>query len=195
MSEKKEKLQKFIAAVNGEVEMRVGEILAEAENEKKRIISAAEEKGRNEAEKYLDEKKRNSGRDFVREISRAELDAKREVLLYREELTEKLFSDVKGRIEAYRKTDAYLKKLEEMLASSDISGNAEIRLAPEDMKHADKLKKSVPSSVEIKTDSNIRLGGLSVYFRDKGIVIDKTFDLALEEQREEFTASNVFAQK
>lgn len=195
MSEKKEKLQKFIAAVNGEVEMRVGEILAEAENEKKRIISAAEEKGRNEAEKYLDEKKRDAGRDFVREISRTELETKRNVLLYREELTEKLFSDVKKRLEEYRKTDAYSKKLADMLASSGISGSVEIRLAPEDMKLADSLKKGIKAETEFKADGNIKLGGLAVYFKDKGTVLDKTFDLALEEQREIFTSSNAFVQQ
>ena len=195
MSEKKEKLQKFIAAINGEVEMKVGEILSEAENEKKRIISAAEEKGRSEAEKYLDEKKRDAGRDFVREISRAELETKRGVLLHREELTEKLFSDVKKRIEAYRKTDAYGKMLAEILASADIAGNVEIRLASEDMKFADELKRSIKTAVEFKSDSNIKMGGLAVYFKDRGTVLDKTFDLALEEQREKFTASNAFSQK
>ena len=102
---------------------------------------------------------------------------------------------VKKRLEEYRKTDAYSKKLADMLASSGISGSVEIRLAPEDMKLADSLKKGIKAETEFKADGNIKLGGLAVYFKDKGTVLDKTFDLALEEQREIFTSSNAFVQQ
>lgn len=196
MSEKSEKLKKFIEAVNGEVEARVAEILTEAENEKKRIISAAEKKGSDEAERYLEDKKRNTGRDLLREVSAAELEVKRSVLLHREKLTDTLFEDVKKRIADYRKTPDYIKKLEKMLADAKIDTAAEIMLAPEDMGLADRLAKQLSADNAVfKADANIRLGGLAVFFKEKGIVIDKTFDLALEEQRSEFTASNAFAQE
>lgn len=194
MSEKKEKLRKFIEAVNSEAEARAAEILTEAEQEKKRIISAAEEKGRREAELYLDDKKSNAGRDFIREVSRAELEMKREVLLHRDELTNKLFAAVEKRLADYRKNSAYAEKLKEMLAAAQAEGDVEIMLAPEDMKYADSLKKTLKTDKAVfKEDKNIKLGGLAVYFREKGIVIDNTFDRALEDQRSEFISGNAFA--
>ncbi|MBQ8781705.1 MAG: V-type ATP synthase subunit E [Oscillospiraceae bacterium] len=194
MSEKNEKLRKFIEAVNSEAEARASEILTEAEQEKKRIISAAEEKGRREAELYLDDKKSNAGRDFVREVSRAELEMKREVLLHRDELTNQLFAAVEKRVAEYRKTPAYAEKLKEMLTAAQVDGDAEIMLAPEDMKYADSLKKALKTDKAVfKEDQNIRLGGMAVYFKEKGVVIDSTFDHALEDQRSEFISGNAFA--
>lgn len=194
MSEKNEKLRKFIEAVNSEAEARASEILTEAEQEKKRIISAAEEKGRREAELYLDDKKSNAGRDFVREVSRAELEMKREVLLHRDELTNQLFAAVEKRVAEYRKTPAYAEKLKEMLTAAQVDGDAEIMLAPEDMKYAESLKKALKTDKAVfKEDQNIKLGGMAVYFKEKGVVIDSTFDHALEDQRSEFISGNAFA--
>ena len=119
---------------------------------------------------------------------------KKEVLRHREELSDKIFDVVKERISEYRTTAAYFDGLAKTLLLLNITGNAEVRLSAEDMKYADALKKVVKSAdVTFVSDDTIKLGGLSVYSKDKGTIIDKTFDLAAEEQRNSFVASNAFA--
>ena len=76
-----------------------------------------------------------------------------------------------------------------------ISNGAEVFLAPEDMKYADTLKKAIRSeNVVFSPEEKIKLGGVSVYNKDSETISDKTFDMAVEEQRRLFANSNVFAQ-
>lgn len=194
MGAENEKLQKFIEAVNDDIDVKVSELLKEAEEERKNIISAAEAESENTAEKHLTASQKKTGNKYVRDISKAELEMKKEVLRHREELSDKIFDVVKERISEYRTTAAYFDGLAKTLLLLNITGNAEVRLAAEDMKYAEALKKVVKSAdVTFVSDDTIKLGGLSVYSKDKGTIIDKTFDLAAEEQRNSFVASNAFA--
>lgn len=194
MGAENEKLQKFIEAVNDDIDVKVSELLKEAEEERKNIISAAEAESKDTAEKHLNASRKKTGNKYVRDISKAELEMKKEVLRHREELSDKIFDVVKERISEYRTTAAYFDGLAKTLLLLNITGSAEVRLAAEDMKYADALKKVVKSAdVTFVSDDTIKLGGLSVYSKDKGTIIDKTFDLAAEEQRNSFVASNAFA--
>ena len=194
MGAENEKLQKFIEAVNDDIDVKVSELLKEAEEERKNIISAAEAESEDTAEKHLNSSRKKTGNKYVRDISKAELEMKKEVLRHREELSDKIFDVVKERISEYRTTAAYFDGLAKTLLLLNITGSAEVRLAAEDMKYADALKKVVKSAdVTFVSDDTIKLGGLSVYSKDKGTIIDKTFDLAAEEQRNSFVASNAFA--
>ena len=194
MGAENEKLQKFIEAVNDDIDVKVSELLKEAEEERKNIISAAEAESEDTAEKHLNASRKKTGNKYVRDISKAELEMKKEVLRHREELSDKIFDVVKERISEYRTTAAHFDGLAKTLLLLNITGSAEVRLAAEDMKYADALKKVVKSAdVTFVSDDTIKLGGLSVYSKDKGTIIDKTFDLAAEEQRNSFVASNAFA--
>jgi vacuolar-type H+-ATPase subunit E/Vma4 len=194
-TEENEKLKKFISAVNYEIDLKVSDMLKEAENEKKSIISAAKEESEIAAEKYMESSRKKTGNKYVRDISKAELDMKKEVLRRREELSEKVFDSVEKRIAEYRKTNAYADGLIKTLLLMNVGNGAEIRLAPEDMKYSDALKKVIKSEdVTFTADSSVKFGGLSVYFKEKGTIVDKTFDLALEEQKNVFVGSNAFAE-
>lgn len=195
MSTENEKLQKFISAVNEEIDVKVSKLLDEAESEKKSIISAAKAESESTAEKYLASAQRKTGSKYVRDISRAELEMKKSILRRREELSAKVFEAVEKRIAEYRQTNAYADGLVKTLLLMNVGNGAEIRLAPEDMKLAEALKKVVRAeNVTFTPDSSIKLGGLSVYSKEKGTVVDKTFDLAVEEQKSSFVNSNAFAE-
>lgn len=188
------KLQKFISAVNEDVDEKIAAMLAEAEEEKSRIISEAEAEAELKAEKYFTEKSKKNGTGFVKELSAAELDMKRKILIHRDKLSDSVFEQVKGRLAEYRKTNAYADSLIKTLLLLNVNSSAEIRLSPDDMKYADALKKVVKSPDTVFcADESIKLGGLAIYCKDKGMIIDKTFDLALDEQRQAFVAANAFA--
>lgn len=194
MSEGNEKLKKFIDSVNDDIDERVAQLLEEAEEEKQEILASAEEASRSNAENHYDLKKRKTDSGYVKELSKSEFELKKNVLRRRTELTDSVFEAVKERIKEYRKTVSYADGLVRALLLLNVSGKAEIRLAPEDMKYADALSKAVRSEdVTFVGDSSITLGGFSVYIPEKSIIIDKTFDMALEEQRKAFVGRNAFA--
>ena len=94
MDKNNEKLQRFIDAVNGETERKVSEMLGEAEEEKKAILSEAERESEEFAERYFNNGNKKTGNRYVRDISKAELEMKKEVLRRREELTDEIFDVV-----------------------------------------------------------------------------------------------------
>lgn len=195
MGTENEKLQKFICAVNDEIDEKVSAILDEAESVKENILAAAKEESEEAAEKYISSGKKKSGNRFVRDISRAELEMKKSVLRCREELSDKVFSEVEKKISEYRSSNEYADSLIKKLLILNVGAGTEIRLSPKDIKLADVLKRVVKAeNVTFISDSSIRLGGFSAYSKENGTIIDKTFDLAVEEQRNIFVGSNAFAE-
>ena len=65
MSTENEKLQKFICAVNNEIDEKVSAILDDAESTKKSILSAAEEESEEAADKYMNSSRKKSGNKEV----------------------------------------------------------------------------------------------------------------------------------
>lgn len=189
-----EKLQKFIDAVNDEIDTKVRDMLAEAEEEKKAILAEASRESDETAERHLDAGAKKHGSQYVRDISKAELNMKKAVLQHREELTAKVFEVVEKRLCDYRSDPKYVDMLVKNLLLLHVNDGAEVFLSPDDMKYAETLKKAVRSdNVKFSPDERIRLGGLSVYDKEKGTISDKTFDLAVEEQKRSFANSNAFA--
>ena len=120
---------------------------------------------------------------------------KKSILRCREELSDKVFAKVEEKLSEYRGTNAYADTLIKKLLVLNVGNGSEIRLAPDDMKLADVLKKVVKADdISFIPDSSIKLGGFSVYSKEKGTIIDKTFDLAVEEQKSLFVSSNAFAE-
>lgn len=190
-----DKLKSFIAAVNSQIDDKVSQLLKDADDERRRILSRAESDSKVSADRHFANCYKKNGNQFVRDISKAELEMKKDVLRHREMLTDEVFAVVESKIAEYRQTPKYIDYLVKTLFIMNISSETEVYLSAEDMKHTEILKKAIKfEDVTFTKDDNIRLGGLSVYNKQKGTITDKTFDLALEEQRQLFTNSNAFAQ-
>lgn len=186
------KLQMFIDAVNAEIDEKVNAVLADAEEKKKGIIDEAESYSAMAEAKAAAEK---SESNYVRNVSKAELEMKKSVIRHRDELADKVFKAVEKRLAEFRRDPKYVDLLIKNLLLMRVSDSSEIFLSPDDMKYAETLKKAAPQcKAKFSPDENIRLGGLSVYNAEKGTVLDKTFDSAVEEQKRAFVSANVFAE-
>ena len=190
MEQNKEKLAKFIDAVNADVDGKVSELMQEAQSEKSHILDEAAAEAARTYEKHIGEASKKIGNRCVREISKAELDAKKESLRRREELTDTLFNDVCSRLEEFRATPDYETYTIKAAAEAGAGKDSVIFLAPYDMSRSAAVGKAVGTE-DIRQDSSIRLGGVSVLNSGSGIIIDRTFDTALKEQRKLFAAKNV----
>ncbi len=194
MNTDNEKLNKFITAVNDEIDIKIKEMLEDAENERKAIIENAESEAEEAAEKHFNVYFQKSDKKFIKELSCAELDMKKAVIQHRETLVAKVFDVVEQRLLEFRKTPKYIDMMVKALLKLHISDNAEIFLASDDMKYAEILKKALPShNISVSASEKIILGGMSVYNTDRGTIIDKTFDLALAESKRAFATSNAFS--
>lgn len=195
MDNKNEKLKVFIDAVNDEIDVEVSRILADAEERKKAVLAEAESFAADETGKKLGSVPFKNNRQYLRDVSKAELNMKKAVIEHRDELADRVFDTVEKRLAEFREDQKYVNLLVKNLLLMHVSDGSEIFLSPDDMKYADTLKKAIPScNAEFSPDDKIRLGGLLVYNSEKGIISDKTFDSAVEEQRRVFTGKNVFAE-
>lgn len=195
MDNKNEKLKVFIDAVNDEIDVEVSRILADAEERKKAVLAEAENFSAGETGKITGSASAKNGSLYLRDVSKAELNMKKSVIEHRDKLADMIFDAVKKRLAEFRKDQKYVNLLIKNLLLMHVSDNSEIFLSPDDMKYADTLKKAIPScNAEFLPDEKILLGGLAVYNAEKGIISDKTFDSAVEEQRRVFTEKNVFAE-
>jgi len=186
------KLKMFKDAVNAEIDGKVNALMTEAEEKKKAVLAEAELFSADDGSgKQL---RADSVNSYVRDVSRAELDMKKSVIKHRDELAAKVFEAVEQRLAEFRRDPKYVDLLIKNLLLMRVSDNSEIFLSPDDMKYAEMLKKAAPQcKAKFSPDENIRLGGLSVYNAEKGIITDKTFDSAIEEQKRAFAAANLFA--
>lgn len=195
MDNKNEKLKVFIDAVNDEINGEVSRILADAEERRKAVLAEAENFSADETGKMNGSAYLKNGSVYLRDVSKAELNMKKSVIEHRDELADTVFGAVEKRLAEFRKDQKYVNLLIKNLLLMHVSDNSEIFLSPDDMKYADTLKKAIPScNAKFLPDEKIHLGGLSVYNAEKGIISDKTFDSAVEEQRRVFTGKNVFAE-
>ncbi len=186
-----QKLNRFINAVNSVTDKQVADILEDARREESNILSAASAAAEEARRRHLDDNLKVISSKYVRLVSKAELDMKKEILVSREKLTEELFAKVVSQIREFTASDAYIKLLEDRLSSESGYENAEVCLSPEDMKYADKLKKKF--GVAVRADESIRYGGFYYIRNDKGTINDRTFDCALKEQHSLFSSRNLLA--
>jgi vacuolar-type H+-ATPase subunit E/Vma4 len=188
------KLSRFIDAVNEDIDSKVAVIIDGAEAERDSILADAKTQADEQAAKLYETNIKRITQKITRQVSQNEFAAKKDILKHREELTEKLFSAIADKLCELHKSDKYADILAKRLAMVSIDSVSEIALSPEDMKYADSLKKSLKTdNVTFTSDNAIRYGGFSVYNKTSGTIVDKTFDGAIDEQRNLFTNRNIFA--
>lgn len=191
MDNEKEKLQRFISAVNSSADKQVKEILDDARREEERIITTASAAAEEARQRYLNDNLKMASGKYVRMVSKAELDMKKKVLLCREELTKELFDKVTDRINRFRATDEYAELIIKMLSEENDLDSAQVFLSPEDISLADKIIKGLGRDISISSDETIKLGGFYILRSDKGTINDRTFDCAMREQHSLFASKNL----
>ena len=179
-------LRQFIDAVNSEVDSKIGLIEKEAEEKSSELLENAENEALNEAYKKIrscvtEEKQRNK-----MTVSKAEQEARIKVLTYRENLVGKIFDSVDDKLLNFTCSDEYPAYLEGLLDGENIGSDTVIYLREEDMKYESVLRRKAGSECSFESDPEIVYGGLSVYDRKSSVLINKTLDNMLDEQKKDF---------
>ncbi len=193
MSTEKEKLERFAKAVDDDVNVQIDEILKQAEISREEIIEKANDESLYEAYDRIKEEIKKISNKYVKIVSKAELENKREILLHREKIANQVIDNVKNKLINFTSAEKYCKYLIE-LVEKEISDGADVNdlviyLSNNDMKLSKDIKKAISEDLKIEINENIRIGGLSIYSVKENVIKDNTFDSALDEQKYKFNNS------
>lgn len=121
---------------------------------------------------------------FKKEISRCDYDLKREVLSYRSSLTDEFFEEIKRELIEWKSTPDYEKYLKNAVKNAEdtLGGNAVILAAGEDLTAVKKL-----TSLEVRADISIKIGGINAADYGRGLFADFTLDSRLAEEKTKFS--------
>lgn len=189
MSVENEKLYRFENAIFSSIEHEINSIVDVAQSEKDEIVQKAKEKYLYNASKEIRRMVKNLQAKTVKSVSQEEIKAKGEVLKHRERLVNQLFDSIVEKINTFTASEQYVDFLSNTAADAIKGiddGNATILIRQEDMKHKDVIQKSLGANYEIKVDNSISLGGLSILLDEGKVLIDRTLDSAIDEQRKRF---------
>lgn len=186
-----EKTAKFEQAINSAADAEIKGYLEQAQK-------AAEEALKSVNTEYLD-KSDNSflsetekiKKSFEHQLSQKQFDASREVFAHRTKRVEELFSQLKQEIADFTQTYEYENKLFEII--KEIEGDYpfdEATVLYVRQKDLDKVKEKYPK-LKVEVDKKIKLGGVSVFYPNMSLFLDKTFDNSFENQKAEFVNNKI----
>lgn len=194
MSTENEKLERFAKAVNDEVDAQIEEILKQADVSRNEIIEKANDESLYEAYDKIKEEIKKITNKYVKIVSKAELDTKREILLYREKIANQIIDNVKNKLVEFTSSKEYgdylIKLVKEEITDETKAEDIIVYVSDKDIVYKNDIQKAVSSDLRIEKKSSIKIGGVCVYFEKDSVIKDKTLDTALEEQKGQFNNSS-----
>lgn len=179
-------LRGFIEAVNSDVDKQIDEILTKADEKRNEILDKAENDALNDAYAKIRACVTEEKAKSKMAVSKAEQEARIKVLTHREELVRKIFDNVEVKVSEFTNSEAYKKFLAKLIRDEKTDDNTVIYLKPEDMKYENMLRALAGAECTFEEDNGIKYGGLSVYYKTSSILINKTIDNMLDEQKKDF---------
>ena len=192
MNNENEKVGKFLQAIYDYAEEQRKRILDEVREYYSAEMERAEKEVLSDAQQLVEREKAQNRNRIRHEISRKEMEAKRQLISHRANLVDGLFHDVSLRLLEYTKTPEYekfLKAIAEKLSNVLSDVGSELMIRREDEAYIPLIREAF-GDCEIRFSDEIRLGGILGVSRYRGIVADETLDSRLEAQRTWFAANS-----
>lgn len=191
MDEKQaEKLDRFVNSVNNEVDEKINKIISEAESQKILQIEKTEDEALLNAYNKIQKSVRDIESKYRRMLALRQQQLKTDSLRQRENLAQKVFESVKKQICEFTASEKYKSYLINLIKHENINADSVIMISEKDLKYRNVLHDI--SGCKVETDPDILMGGISIVDLKNGIVNDKTFDSALEEQQKNFSSRYKF---
>lgn len=187
MIDQDKKLQLFKQAVFDDAAERARVLIDDTRAECEERIA----KAKSEAELSLENSKAQTDSELksisLRKSSSSKLESRRQVLLCREAIVDRVFESVNARLEEFRGSKAYLQLLisrvrECQKAYPDRKGKLQISVKDRAIKG--ELEKATGLKAELS--DRIIAGGVTVLYPEDNLALDCTFDSGLKAQRSGF---------
>lgn len=188
-----EKITRFEEAIKTESEAEISAVLSAAEARAKEAVASVDEEYLEKSYKLVSKETKNIKDKYEKLISQKGFEASKKVFAHRNEVIEVFFAEIAKEIADYSKTADYQQDLAKILSDIEKQNSFDDRtvayVKPEDV---DTVKKLYPK-LKIEADKKIKLGGVTVYYPQNSMYVDKTYDNAFEQQRADFV-NNEFMQ-
>jgi V/A-type H+-transporting ATPase subunit E len=194
MSQPEMKLTKFTSAVLKDAEEQRSQILSEIDEYRKVQIEKAEEEILNDAYVMIQNEIALIKNKNGRQISLSELESRRKLLKLRDEISRGVFEDAEKSLHDFTATPKYVDFICDIIkkcAETFPAGKSVIQVRKEDLQYKDKIISAFGRADTVcEVNVNINIGGVIIYNHDKGIIVDETLDLKLENQKDWFATTS-----
>lgn len=192
MSFNKDKLKAFENAILQETDQKISELEEEVREYEKREIEKAKNDDYNRMFNYMQERVQEIKHKYRQDITKYELQTKRCVFMYRNELSQKIFDEVLEKLVEFSKTEKYLdfliSKVSESLKVFPCD-TAKILLTKKDIELGEKIREKIPAITEVLADKKNQMGGFTLVNEEAGLLIDQTFKTLIEDEKQKFYSS------
>ena len=186
-----EKTAQFEEKINSAADAEIEALLSAAKARAEKAVSGADEEYLEKSYHVVSGETKNIKERLDHIVSQKSFEASREVFAHRNKLVDDFFSGIETKLLEYAKTDDYRQNLADILkevnAQHAFTSSSKAYVRAEDV---DAVKKLYPA-LQVEADKKIKLGGVTVYYPEDKIYIDRTFDNKFQEQRTAF-ADNDF---
>lgn len=170
-------LENLVQRILDDAKEKANQIMEEANKAKEEIIALKEKEALDNKKKIIERAKREADLAKERIISGAELKVRNEKLLAKQKVLDRVFNLAKERLRALEE-DKYISFLQNVIKGLNLKGD-EVLVVPEHMKATVKELGIHPN---VSEDESVDSGFL---IKDKGIILNYTFDSLVEHYRDE----------
>ncbi len=193
MSYDEKKLDEFSQIIFSETNEKIDAINKEIEEYKTSQLTLTRQDEEEKQQRFLEKRTSQIHAQIHQTQTKMQLDAKRELIRYRNELLAEVFSNASKRLAEFAASDKYKEFLQDGIKSAlsedefDLN-SLNLLIKPSDEELAKTLAKEY-GIAEVKTDNTITLGGFKLVDYKKGILSDNTLETMLSEQKKKFLSS------
>ena len=190
MSFNQDKLMAFQEAIQKETDEKIAQIEQEIKEYEATELDKVRDDAYNQMFTYMQDQVHNIQNRYKQSITKYELESKRNILLFRNKLAETVFEQVKEKLIAFAASKEYesylLEHIQTTLKDFPCENGITICMRKEDLKYSEEIQKALPCRVQIKADPKNHLGGFFLLNEAQGVMEDKTFSSALDDQHRYF---------
>lgn len=189
MGYNKNKLVAFEQAILEESKEKINAIEQEIRDYEQTELTKAKEDEYNKMYQYMQQQVHLIQNRWKQSVTKYELDSRRELLLFRNELSEQVFRKVRERLLEYSKSEPYQRNLIARLQNAMEEfpyDSAVVLLKKDDLKLESEICRLLPQIV-VAEDPNNHLGGFTLLYEEKGVLADLTYESALQNRKQDFS--------
>ncbi|MGI6086230.1 MAG: V-type ATP synthase subunit E [Acetivibrionales bacterium] len=189
MNRIEEKFNKFSYMVMKEANKRKKEMISQAEKDSAEMLSEKEALCLKKAYDHIHESLVKIEREHNEEVSKAILDSKQTLFNRREEIIQSVFSNVRGKLEEYKRSEDYMSFMKEIIMEGlEKIGHGEIQIFAdhEDISLIEEIRVELGASFNLSESEEHLLGGCLMCNKTRGIMYDCSFIDRLEAEKSSF---------
>ncbi|NLG04489.1 MAG: ATPase [Clostridia bacterium] len=182
-----EKMQHLLDTTMMNARKQAYDIIKEYHASADRIYSEYKETKQHEADSRIEAERTKYERELNKEMFSEQLLIRKKLSDKKQELEDKLFTEILEMLSEYRKTEEYSKQLVEQIRYVKKFAGDEgmiIYLDPEDEGKKEELEKI--TNCRLTVSSYSFMGGTRAITNEKKILIDQSFQTRIEEEKEKF---------